>query len=451
MAAIPPAFIERMRAIPHLDAEALFAALDQPSVRGGRINPTRFATVADLSSALGVPLSASPLHRDGFVVEDATLLGAHPLHAAGAYYLQEPSAALPVTVLDPQPGEMVLDLCAAPGGKTTAIAAAMAGEGTLVANEIHPTRARSLATTLDRWGNANAVVTNESPERLSGKLAQTFDRVLVDAPCSGEGLFRRDLAARGEWSERAVDGCARRQAGILEHAAVLTQPGGVLVYSTCTFEEVENELVVRAFLRDHPGWELDPIEPIGGAVEGTLPGTVRVYPHLGAGEGQFVARLRAPDGARRRVRTVEPGRAPGAAINAWNAFANDALVAFDPPGPLILNGTTLVSAAAAPNLAGLAVLRAGVPLGWFRANRMEPTTGLAHILDVEQANTAIPLEGADLDQYLRGEPIVAEATGWTVMTVAGVPLGWGRAQRGTVRSKFPPSWRPWVHTSQLEH
>ena len=185
--------------------------------------------------------------------------GKHPYHAAGLYYLQDPSAMAVAELLDPQPGERVLDLAAAPGGKATHIAAKMQGQGLLVANEIHPKRAWELAGNLERWGAINVAITNETPERLAERFEDFFDRVLVDAPCSGEGMLRKGEAARVEWAPELVHGCALRQTTILEQAARLVRPGGRLVYSTCTFNPEENEGTVARFLDTHPEFEL--IEP----------------------------------------------------------------------------------------------------------------------------------------------------------------------------------------------
>lgn len=440
---LPPAFVARMHELLGTEVDALIAALEAPAVRGGRLNPRCFASVPELGGRVGAALDPAPWHPDGFISRDDTPLGAHPLHAAGAFYLQEPSATLAVVALAARPGEAVLDLCAAPGGKATAVAAAMRGEGLLLANDVQPRRARALATTLDRWGNANAVVTNESPLRLAAHFGAFFDRVLVDAPCSGEGRFRRDPTARRQWDERAVVGCARRQTEILEQAQRLVRPEGTLVYCTCTFEEAENEGVVREFLASHDGWTVEPVAATGGAVEGTLAGTVRVHPHRAAGEGQFVARLRAPAGAPARPRRARHPRLPPLAAAAWDAFAASTLGGWAPPGPLLHAGDLVSARAPAPALDGLAVIRPGLPLGWVRHRRFEPATALAHVLDGGDT-TSVELTGDALASYLAGSPAPVDGQGWVLVTTADVPLGWGRAQRGVLRSRFPASWRHWV-------
>ena len=216
--------------------------------------------------------------------------GLHPYHEAGVYYLQEASAMSAVALLDPREGERVCDLCAAPGGKTTQIAGKMAGKGLLLCNEINPKRARILSQNIERMGVTNALVTNEHPENLAKRMPGFFDRVLIDAPCSGEGMFRKEEAAVTDWSEETVEMCARRQREILRSGAKLLRSGGRLVYSTCTFAPAENEETVAAFLEEHPDFALEQVEapwftPAGG-------GMFRLWPHKLLGEGHFVAVLR---------------------------------------------------------------------------------------------------------------------------------------------------------------
>ena len=167
-------------------------------------------------------------------------------------------------LLNPRPGEAVLDLCAAPGGKTTHLAALMGNQGVLVANETHPKRVWELAENLERWGTHNTIITNESPPRLAERLSGFFDKILVDAPCSGEGMFRKSEAARRDWSLEHTLHCAQRQLAILDSAAQMLKPGGLLAYSTCTFNPLENEATVARFLKSHPDFEILPSPPLYG-------------------------------------------------------------------------------------------------------------------------------------------------------------------------------------------
>ena len=292
MIPLPPAFSERMRRQLAGDADAFFAAMEQPPVRGLRMNPQKTPNIS-----IDGLLNSVPWAADGYYLPPDSEAGGHPLHACGAYYIQEPSAMLPAELLKVRPGETALDLCAAPGGKSTQLAAMMNGRGTLVCNEIVPARAGTLAGNLERMGVQNAVTVSADPELLARKWPRLFDAVLVDAPCSGEGMFRRHPETRREWTAETTASCARRQLRILESAALMLKAGGRLCYSTCTFNEEENEGVVGAFLRSHP--ELQPVEftvPIGGGHSlSSQNGCMRLYPHKVQGEGHFAALLRKTD------------------------------------------------------------------------------------------------------------------------------------------------------------
>jgi len=446
MTDLPTAFVDRVRSQLN-DADALLATLDGPRVHGLRLDP-RKTTRERLQPALGIALTPVPWCDTSFVVPGEASLGAHPLHTAGAFYLQEPSASLPVEVLDPQPDDYVLDVCAAPGGKSTQIAAALGPHGVLVSNDVTAKRARALVGTLDRWGT-NAVVTTNAAAQLRGKWEGAFDRVLVDAPCSGEGMFRREPDARLHWSAAAVAGCAVRQHELIEAAAAMVRPGGVLVYSTCTFAPEENEAVVTAFLRTHSGWSVEPA-PAREGVDVDTDGFARVWPHHGPGEGQFIARLRAPGDERRRDVAGPTGREVGRLaqdVVAWREFAGSHLDSWEPRGQFVVAGKSLYCA---PEIdtRGLAVLRPGLPLGQALPGRFEPSAALAHALSATNraAGTRVELRGDDLARYARGEAVAGvHASGWVIVETDGCALGWGRVRDATMRSMFPKAWRSWVN------
>ncbi|CAA7599493.1 phosphatidylethanolamine N-methyltransferase [Acididesulfobacillus acetoxydans] len=290
---LPQSFLERMSALLGAEYPAFAASYESPRTNGLRINTLKLTSEAFLQRGL-FTLDPIPWVKDGFYYDYTEQLGQHPYHTAGVYYLQEPSAMAAVTYLDPRPGERILDLAAAPGGKSTQIASLLQQRGLLWANEINPSRARVLALNLDRWGSCNTIVSNESPQHLAERLPGYFDRLLLDAPCSGEGMFRKDPSAVREWSPESVRACAQRQTLILESAARLLKPGGRLVYSTCTFSPAENEQTILNFLAKHP--EFSPLELSDPAPDfihsPQLPGAVRLYPHRLRGEGHFVAVLR---------------------------------------------------------------------------------------------------------------------------------------------------------------
>ncbi len=253
--ALPAAFLARMTRLLGDEFPAFLASFDAAPSTGLRVNTLKI-TPEQFRALLPWELAPVPWCPAGFTVTGDGGPGKHPYHAAGLYYLQDPSAMAAAEILAPQPGERVLDLAAAPGGKATHLASLMTNEGLLVANEIHPQRAWDLAENLERWGARNVAITNEAPERLAERFGDFFDAVLVDAPCSGEGMLRRSEAARREWAPELIGGCSLRQAAILEHAAGLVRPGGRLAYATCTFAPEEDEGTVTRFLRDHPEFEL---------------------------------------------------------------------------------------------------------------------------------------------------------------------------------------------------
>ena len=326
---LPVAFLERMQRLLGEEYGGFLEAFGQERHQALRLNPLKRGTdavnAAEKLSAgwnedrgdrpVFAHLTEVPWAEDGYYYQAGDQPGKHPWHQAGLYYIQEPSAMAPVELLEIQPGERVLDLCAAPGGKTTQIAAKLRGIGFLVSNEIHPARAKILSENVERMGIGNACVLNETPERLAEAFPEYFDAILVDAPCSGEGMFRKNEEACGEWSPENVALCAARQKKILDCAAGMLRPGGRLVYSTCTFAPEENEGSVSSFLKNHGEFQLLPINKkmlinkktlnkgsagTGGCdgrpewIEDPVPGlegTLRLWPQHVKGEGHFAALL----------------------------------------------------------------------------------------------------------------------------------------------------------------
>lgn len=251
---LPEGFEARMCAHLGSEYEDFLASFDRPLCTGLRRNPLKTGFTGDLSR---FSLSPVPWCPTGFYYDAVSRPGLSPYHAAGLYYLQEPSAMAPAELLDPQPGERVLDLCAAPGGKSTQLAGKLRGKGLLVCNEINAKRAKILSGNIERLGISNALVLNEHPKRLEERFAGYFDKILVDAPCSGEGMFRKEEAAVTDWTEDTNAICANRQLEILTSAAAMLRPGGRLVYSTCTFSPVENEGVISDFLWKNPDFSVE--------------------------------------------------------------------------------------------------------------------------------------------------------------------------------------------------
>ena len=384
--------------------------------------------------------------------------GKHPYHLAGLYYLQDPSAMSAAELLAPRPGERVLDLTAAPGGKTTHIASLMQEQGLLVANEIKTKRINHLVVNMERWGTANVVVINETPERVADHFGAYFDRVLVDAPCSGEGMFRKDMGARLDWSEEMVAGCAVRQTNILRVAAHLVRPGGHLLYSTCTFAPEEDEAVMARFLQEHPDFEVETLPQLPGFMPGhpewihlgaeadLLRGAVRLFPHRLTGEGHFACLLQRKDGPANEL--TFPARwmkIPTPEWKVWQTFREETLKVNFPSERLRMQGDRLYFVPEdVPDLKGLRMTIPGIWLGNFKKERFEPAHPLALYLRPGQAHNELALaaDSREMAAYLRGESLLGEGKpGWTLVTVDSWPLGWGKRVQGMLKNHFPRGWQ----------
>lgn len=437
---LPDAFIARMRTQLGSYADAYFSALDLPYQRGLRLNPRKPAPLPD-----GL-LDAVPwCSAWGRYLTTESAAGADPLHEAGAYYIQEPSAMAPVSVLSPKPGERVLDLCAAPGGKSTQIADVLAGDGLLVCNEPVPSRAKVLSRNIERMGIANTLVVSADPDRLAPLWSQAFDAILVDAPCSGEGMFRRHPETRAEWNESSPAGCAQRQRRILSAAVAMLRPGGRLVYSTCTLNEEENEQNVAWLLETHR--HLQPVSftlPIGG--EKTLKaslGYAHLYPHEVQGEGHFVAMVcKAGDAPPMPFSPAcqQFARPHQAVLSAWDDFCKP----FGPlPRPNAQMGDMLLSAPDLPPLKGVKVLRAGLALGTLKGKVFAPDHALALALPKPYALPTLPLGREDAQQYQSGEELTCpeDCTGYVLPTFQRLALGFGKCSNGQMKNHYPKGLR----------
>jgi NOL1/NOP2/sun family putative RNA methylase len=447
---LPDAFEARMRNLLGPEAEALFAALAAPPVAGLRVNALKLSP-EEFAGLSPWPLTPLPWCSSGFTLPADTAPGKHPFHAAGLYYLQDPSAMAVAEALSPRPGERVLDLAAAPGGKSTHLLSLMGDAGLLVANEVNRGRAAALLENLERWGATNAVVVSAEVSRLADAWGATFDRVLLDAPCSGEGMFRKSEEALAHWSEANVAACAVRQRSLLPDAARLVKPGGVLVYSTCTFAPEENEQTVAAFLDTHPDFALEllslpgfqPGRPEWASSSHALGNAARLWPHRGVGEGHFVARLLRTGGDVERPRLMKlPAPTPSAKL--WHAF-REATLPRDPAAgrALAQYGSELYALPEGmPDVRGLRVLRAGLWLGTLKTRRLEPSHALALALTREDAaemnGLELPPDDPRALAYLQGSGLEAPGPdGWLVVTAAGFPLGWGKRSQGVINNHYP--------------
>lgn len=454
---LPEAFLRRMEDQLGEEYSAFLASYDQPRHQALRLNAIKKTESGESMEKLLTALfrmERVPWAERGYYYDAETQPGKHPYHEAGLYYIQEPSAMAPVGFLDIKPGEKVLDLCAAPGGKSTQIGALLGGRGLLVSNEINPSRAKILSENVERMGLANACVTNESPERLAEAFPEFFDKILVDAPCSGEGMFRKNEVAKEEWSEENVKLCGERQDGILRQAAKMLRPGGRLVYSTCTFAQWENEGTIRRFLDEQEEFELVKGLTFPGGV--SFDGMLRLYPHKLRGEGHFLAVMQKR-GPTERYESLPPmGLAKTVSEKEcveWTDFQKENLCdsveklvyGADGRGAYLKFGENLYLVPENfPAIKGLRVLRPGLHLGELKKNRFEPSHALALALGARDVKHVWRLrgEGPMAAGYLSGQTFPAEGEkGWYLICVDGISLGWGKLAGGIMKNHYPKGLR----------
>ena len=441
MIPLPSEFVRAVEEMLGSEAPAFFASLDEPPTLALRLNPFRKNALAAAEEFIDGPV---PWAKDGCYLREGARPGAGIAHAAGAFYLQEASAMVSAAILDARPGERVLDLCAAPGGKSTQIAAALAGEGLLISNEPEPARAKVLAANLERMGVRNAAVTNAYPDALAARWPEYFDAVLCDAPCSGEGMFRREPDARAEWKSASPVGCAKRQAEILDRAAELVRPGGRLVYSTCTFNRNENEETIAAFLARHPEFAPEDFSLPGvGASEN---GCIRIWPHRQRGDGHFAAKLRkSSSAARREAPAFRTDRECAALIDQLEKEI--CALPKELKARIVRLGDYLYAIPAeCPDTKGLKLASAGLCLLRIGRNYIEPAHALAMALDASLVRQKLELDDDQARRYLAGEALECENfKGWTWICWHDMPLGWGKASNGQMKNHLPKGLRLSLH------
>ena len=427
---LPEAFLERMKAQLGDEYEEFLRSLERPRAVALRFNPLKGAR-----PDLPFVMDPVPWEPEGFYYDPDSRPGLHVFHEAGVYYLQEASAMSPVALLDPRPGERICDLCAAPGGKTTQIAGRMMGEGFLLCNEWSPKRARILSRNMERMGVANCLVTNEDTSVLAKRFPNGFDKVLIDAPCSGEGMFRKEEAAVTDWSQETVEMCARRQAEILHNGAQLVRPGGRLVYSTCTFAPEEDELAVAAFLKSHPDFEPEVIEtPWFVPVEN---GGHRMWPHKLLGEGHFAAVLRKKGDEEAEFEPASGVKLP----KEWQNFAKEMGITL-PPGKAVMFGPSLYWAPEGmPKIDRMKVLRPGLELGTVKKDRFEPAHALALWLKDCKNAADFPADSEEMARYIHGDVVPSNQKGWCLVTAGGYSIGWGKGDGRVLKNHYPKGLR----------
>ena len=415
---LPADFKSRMKDLLGNDFESFIKSYGRAVFKGLRVNTLKI-TADEFNRISPFPLRPVPWEKCGFYVTDESP-GKTIFHAAGLYYVQEPSAMCAAPELDVHGGERVLDLCSAPGGKGTQLAQYMDGDGLLFLNEINLSRAKILSSNVERLGIKNAVVTCAPPEKLAACFESYFDKILVDAPCSGEGMFKKESSAVTEWSVQAVLSCARRQSVILDSAYKMLAVGGRIVYSTCTFAPEEDELQIASFLQNHAC---------------ILIKSDKLYPHEIEGEGHFFAVMEKIEGERSNLQLLK-SFADKKIISVYRQWESYNLkIKFE---NLHVFGQTLYSLPdAMPDISVMA-LRAGVRLGEYTGNRFEPSHSLALCLTAEQADR-VEVDEATALKYLRGLTFACDESvrGWKLVTYKNYPLGWCKASDGVAKNKLP--------------
>ena len=444
---LPEHYIESMRQL--LGEEELQKYLDcfdAPRAYGLRVNTGKISVEAFLRRT-PFHLTPVPWVENGFYYDPEEVVTKHPDYYAGLYYIQEPSAMVPASRLPIERGDRVLDLCAAPGGKSTEMAARLRGTGLLVSNDISRSRAQGLLKNLELFGAGNILVTSETPESLLGNFEGFFDKILVDAPCSGEGMFRKDKDMVKSWLKHGPEYYAPIQQEILLTAVKMLRPGGLLLYSTCTFSPLENEENLKRLLDVEPELEIVPLSTGEWFREGQIPGTLRIWPQDISGEGHFIALLRKKGQA--PVQAKKDRRCTAGLPEGLAKFAS----LFQRP---VLNSGMLdvrkenvyLLPEDFPEVRGLRFLRTGLSMGELKKNRFEPSQALAMYLKKGDFMQELDLPAGDerLLRYLKGETLEvgekeADFSGWTLVLNDGYPLGFGKLNRGTLKNKYCTGWR----------
>ena len=472
---LPIEFEKKMKAFLGNEWEEFLYSYDNNRFQALRFNTLKVGKnksveeeIAGIMDKLGIPMDKKVTWaNDAYYYDEKKRPGKHPYHEMGLYYIQEPSAMSAAALLAPKPGMRVLDLCAAPGGKSTQLATYLGDSGLLVSNEINTQRSRILSQNIERMGIKNAVVTNEDSFALAAHFPNFFHAIQVDAPCSGEGMFRKLPEAVNEWSPQNVEICAARQKEIIDNAAVMLKPGGVIVYSTCTFSREENEDVIEYFLNEHPDFTVVKME--------------RFWPHKQDGEGHFVAKLvrrgellleetvstqdrtgsiaedtlekRKSSGKKDNKKSKKSGGKENMELlnEFLDAILTDDMAEWIRNGKLVMFGDQLYRLPDIDvDLKGLKIQRAGLHIGEFKKNRFEPSHSLALALKKSEAENTVELTCDDpqtngffngLSIMLTQEQADKCKKGWGLVCVDGYPAGWGKVNGTQVKNHYPKGLR----------
>lgn len=429
MTNLPKEFLDEMKIILGDEYNEFIKSYDDPKTTGLRVNTLKMTKDKLLSLNL-YSLQEIPWTNEGFYYDESIYRpGKNPLHEAGAYYLQEPSAMSVVPKLDVQEGEKILDMCAAPGGKSTYILSKLNNTGLLVSNEINPIRIKALGENLERFGAKNCIITNTDSRSLRKVFEGYFDKIVIDAPCSGQGMFRKDEVAISDWSYAKVLECQSIQREIIRDGYHMLKEGGILVYSTCTFAKEENEIIIEEFLEEYTDAKLIEME--------------RLWPHKVKGEGHFVAKIQKLEEDRCSTKDLKIKKLDKE-VKDYRDFEKKFLnIKLD--NRFELRGENLyLLPDELPDIKKLKVLRYGLHLGMLKKNRFEPSHALSHYLKIDDVKYIenFNINEKEVLDYLRGNTInTGQSRGWVLVCVEGVALGWGKESNGVLKNHYPKGLR----------
>ena len=473
MADLPQSFLDSMKEILGEDYEAFLTGFDGQRQYGLRVNTLKM-NLEEFERIAPFHLKKVPWISNGYFYNAEDVPAKHPFYSAGLYYLQEPSAMTPASRLKVQPGERVLDLCAAPGGKATELGAALQGEGLLVANDINTARAKALLRNLELFGISNSFVTNEPPHVLAERFPEFFHKIMVDAPCSGEGMFRKDETAIKEWTPENVTLCAERQKSILAEAEKMLKPGGVLVYSTCTFAPAEDEEILLWFLRTYPDFHVedyhdilsldisdgnpdfisDEMKPLSDNEIQSIHGSLRLWPHKVRGEGHFAVRLKKQDGeppiqkkkkksSGKNILSKSDRKQFIDFISEFVSETND----YEDKRYEYFGDELYMVPEQMPELKGIKLVRAGLHIATKKKNRFEPAHAFAKYLKPDGVKQYYECSLEEAEKYLHGDVLqtsderLSTSKGFILVCYNGLSLGWGKITNGTIKNHYPKGLR----------
>ena len=465
---LPIEFVEKMQGLMGEEFNSYLESYKKPRFYGLRVNTLKIS-VEEFLKIAPFHLEPVPWTKDGFYYQEGDNPGRHPYYYAGLYYIQEPSAMLPGAVIGVKPGDRVLDLCAAPGGKTVQMATQMEGQGLLVANDINSERVKALVKNVELAGVRNALVLNETPDKLAVNFQNYFDKIMVDAPCSGEGMFRKDEDAIKSWEKYKCEKCCGMQWDILQKVDIMLKPGGVILYSTCTFSPEEDELMIEKFMDEHKGsYELLEI-PKSGGIEGgrthwskggyDFDKAARLWPHKLNGEGHFAALLRKKDSSEDLYKSENAvyksgDRSQAVKINGIRdikEFSTQLGEFIDNNTNLCLDGYLFQKGdniyhlpVECPDLSGLKVAKFGWYLGEIGKKGFIPSHSLAVSMNLNEMKNIISFQSGsrEVNSYLKGETLmVSGEKGYNGICVDDFPLGWAKEAGGMLKNLYPKGWR----------